>query len=218
MGPELKRSILHLLYPTRCPVCGDFIGAQDCFCAECQEKLKKWEGDFTIPGADSFTAAYVYDDAVSPAIMLMKDGIVGNSDYALASELSKRLKENGITEHIDLLQPVPMTAEAVLKRSCNQSVLICRRLSEMTGIPLTDSVRKLKTTLPQKTLTRKLREVNLRDAFRVTDAAGIRGKRILVTDDVCTTGSTLREITRILRENGAKEVHCASCCKTPSKE
>lgn len=215
MREDIKRVLLHLIAPTRCPVCGDFIRPDARFCTDCEAELTVWEGSHTIPGADSFTAAFEYNDAVKPAVMLLKDGIADNADYALGGALYDRLKEKGITERIDMIQPVPMTADDVSQRGFNQAELICRRIGALTGLPVADCLKKQTETLPQKTLNKAQREVNLRGAFIVTDKEAVRGKRVLLVDDVCTTGSTLAELTRLLRDNGAKEVHCAACCKTP---
>jgi len=215
MREDIKRVLLHLIAPTRCPVCGDFIRPDERFCTECAEKLTVWSGKHTVPGADSFTAAFEYNDAVKPAVMLLKDGIADNADYALGGALCDRLTEQGITGHTDMIQPVPMTEEAVAERGFNQAELICRRIGALTGLPVADCLKKQTETLPQKTLSKAQREVNLRGAFIVTDKEAVRGKRILLVDDVCTTGSTLAELTKLLRDSGAAEVHCAACCKTP---
>ena len=216
MREDIKRLLLHLIAPTRCPVCGDFIRPDERFCPECEAELTVWNGEHTIPGADSFTAAYEYNDAVKPAVMLLKNGIADNADYALGGALHDRLKENGVIESADVILPVPMTAEDVSERGFNQAVLICRRIGKLSGLPVSECLEKQTETLPQKTLTKAQREVNLRGAFRVTDTAAVKDRRVLLVDDVCTPGSTLAELTKLLRECGAKEVHCAACCKTPS--
>ncbi|MBO4877035.1 MAG: ComF family protein [Ruminococcus sp.] len=215
MREDIKRLLLHLIAPTRCPVCGDFIRPDERFCPECEAELTVWNGEHTIPGADSFTAAYEYNDAVKPAVMLLKNGIADNADYALGGALHDRLKENGIIENADVILPVPMTQEAVSERGFNQAVLICRRIGKLSGLPVSECLEKQTETLPQKTLNKAQRAVNLRDAFTVTDPDTVKGSRILLVDDVCTTGSTLAELTWQLKFHGAKAVYCAACCKTP---
>ena len=150
--------------------------------------------------------------------MLLKNGIADNADYALGGALYDRLKEQGIIDRTDLIQPVPMTAEDISERGFNQAELICRRIALLSGLPVSDSITKQTETLPQKTLNKAQREVNLRGAFIVAAPEKVKGKRVLLVDDVCTTGSTLAELTKLLRKSGAEEVHCAACCKTPPAE
>lgn len=211
----LKRKLLHLFFPTRCPVCGIYIGAMERFCSNCVEKLTRYEGSFSIKGAESFTAAFVYDDVIKPAVFLLKDGVCGNADYALGGELADRLKAEGIAKNIDVIVPAPMHRRDVRRRGFNQSSLIAKELGRMLNIP-TDmkSVTKVRHTHTQKGLGKGGRTINLRNAFSASEV--LRGKRVLLVDDICTTGSTLREITAAIKKAGAASVRCACCCKTNS--
>lgn len=216
MNLIFKRRILHFLYPTRCPVCGGFIDASERFCQDCYNKLNRYNGSFTVKGTSGFTSAFVYDENISPAIMLLKNGICGNADYALGGELADKLKKDGITRKIDLIIPVPMHKSAKRRRTFNQSELIAKVVGEILDIPVcTHAVAKNKSTAAQKNLNRLWRQFNLKGAFEVTQKTLIENKRILLLDDVCTTGSTFAEIAEVLLKNGASEIMCASCCKTP---
>ena len=215
MREKLKRLLLHLIAPTRCPLCGDFIRPADRFCEECGAGLREWSGKFNVPGSDSFTAAFEYNGTVKPAVMLLKNGMADNADYALGGALFDRLSAEGILACTDIIQPVPMTAEDIMERGYNQAELICRHIGNLSGLPVADCIRKQADTLPQKTLNKAQREVNLRGAFTVTAPDTVKGSRILLVDDVCTTGSTLAELTWLLKSSGAKAVYCAACCKTP---
>ena len=218
MKNHTKRSILHLLYPNRCPVCGIVIESDGRFCGECEDKLTVYSDSFCISGAESFTAAYVYDEAIKPAIILMKDGTLGNSAFALGNALCDRLRSEGITERTDIIVPVPMYGKDLRERGYDQAVEICRIISENCGIPYVAAVEKYIDTMPQKELNFKERQVNLKGAFRVSEPDTVKGKRILLVDDICTTGSTLAEIVSVLLSSDAAEVHCACCCKTEKKE
>lgn len=214
MRYDLKRRLLHIFFPTRCPVCGELIGAMDRFCSDCAGRLSIYKGSFTIEGAEGFTAAFDYDDNVKPAIFLLKDGTDGNAAYALGSALGERLRSEGSVNNTDIIVPAPMYRKDVLRRSFNQSLLIAREVSRVLGIPVEEkAVKKIKSTKAQKELDRLSRSVNLRGAFSA-DAEKVKGKHILLIDDICTTGSTLREITAELSAKGAASVHCACCCKT----
>lgn len=207
---------MHLLYPTKCPVCGEIIGYSERFCKACEQKLTEYHDNFSIKAAESFSAAFEYDENSSPAVILMKRGICGNADYALGGAVADALKENGISEKADVIVPVPMYPKDERKRGFNQAFLIAKAISHELNIPVCENaVVKSRITANQKELSREERAVNLKNAFSVKSPDAVSGKQILLVDDVCTTGSTLTEITEILLRNGASAVHCAVCCKTP---
>lgn len=215
MNEKFKRKILHLLFPTRCPVCGDFIGSMDRFCNDCDGKMHRYNGNHYIVGSESFTASFVYDKNIIPAIMLMKDGICGNAGYALGNELADKLEDDGIVDKIDVIIPVPMHRSDERVRGYNQSDVIARVIGKRFGIQVNDrAVVKIRRTKRQKTLDRKTRMLNLKGAYAVSSPEIICGKRILIVDDICTTGSTFTELTALILENGALEVRCAACCYT----
>ena len=214
MKNNLIKCILHLLYPTRCPVCGTFIGISDKFCPECSEKLAPFTGAFAIDGAAGFYASFVYDENISPAVILLKKGICGNADYALGQALGEKLTECGLP-HIDGIIPVPMYSADRRRRGYNQAELIARHVSEVISVPvIKNAVVKKKATEQQKMLSGQERRENLKGAFFVEAPELIKGKSLLILDDVCTTGSTLSELTKLLISSGAKEIFCAACCKT----
>ncbi|HRR75832.1 MAG TPA: phosphoribosyltransferase family protein [Ruminococcus sp.] len=214
MNIRLKRTLLSLFFPNRCPVCGEIISAQERFCVECSDKLSPFEGGFRPENTSSFTACYIYDENVIPAIKLLKDGVCGNADFAFGQALADKLREEGIAGHFDLLIPVPMTDKDKQRRSFNQSELLCRIIGSELNVPVcSDAVKKIRRTAPQKELSRELRIINLKGAFQA-DPSVINGKRVLVVDDICTTGSTISEVAAALISAGAPEVHAAACCKT----
>lgn len=212
----IKQKILHFLFPTRCPVCGEFIYPEELFCEECSSKICRFTGEFSIPGTDGYTAAFVYDKNISPAVILLKKGICGNADRALALPLAEKLKANGTADSVDLIIPVPMHKRAQRERGYNQAELIAKIIGDELGCPVvTDCVVKIRKTAAQKELDRIHRRTNLKGAFRVVRPELIRGKSVLLIDDICTTGSTLTELAEVLRKNEAKKVFCATSCKTP---
>ena len=112
--------------------------------------------------------------------------------------------------HLDIpradgIVPVPLSIKRLRERGFNQSLLIARVVSKMTGIPLfMDTLVKKKDTLPQIGLSAKERLLNLKNAFTVEE--NIRDRRLLLIDDVMTTGATVRECSKQLIKAGAKEV------------
>ncbi|MDO4864293.1 MAG: phosphoribosyltransferase family protein [Ruminococcus sp.] len=218
MEREKLRKIAALLYPTRCPVCGEVIGANDCFCEKCTDILVPYTGSFRVKGSPKFVAAYEYHPNMSEAVMLMKRGVMGNAPYAFGSEIAARIREAGM-DRADLLVPVPMFKADLRSRGANQSLLIAQEVGRRLAIPVDGkSVVKSVETLPQKELRKREREVNLRGAFTVAAPEAVKGRTIILIDDLCTTGSTLAEVTAVLLGAGAAEVYCACACKAVEHE
>lgn len=219
MNITTKRKLLQLFFPSRCPLCDSVIHHSSRFCSECRDKLIRYEGNFSIKGASGFTAAFVYDENVLPAISLLKNGICDNADFALGGELADTLSAEHTADKADLIIPVPMHVSKLHERTYNQAELIAGIVGRSLGIPVCkDAVMKTRMTADQKTLNRISRFHNLKNAFTVVLPEIIEGKNILLIDDICTTGSTLAVLTKLLLENNAASVHCAVCCKTPLKK
>jgi ComF family protein len=107
----------------------------------------------------------------------------------------------------DAIIPVPLHRKRLLSRGYNQSTELCRSLARRLERPvISDGLNRIKNTVPQTKLGTVERQENIKAAF---DASSIRvkGKSILLVDDVYTTGATLRECTRTLKRAGTKEVN-----------
>jgi competence protein ComFC len=106
-----------------------------------------------------------------------------------------------------LLVPVPLSKKKLKRRGFNQSEEIAKELSKNLGIPVSsDALIKEKETSPQMELSKEERAENIKGVFDVNNQEKIRGKKILLVDDVYTTGATMEECARVLKQSGAKEV------------
>jgi ComF family protein len=109
---------------------------------------------------------------------------------------------------LDCIIPVPLHSQRLRDREYNQSLLLADRLSHQIRIPLLLAcLIRIRPTVPQTSLTKKERLTNLRGAFSVPKPAHIQGKRILLVDDVFTTGTTLHECAKTLRRAGSGPVY-----------
>ncbi|MFN3395413.1 MAG: ComF family protein [Thermodesulfovibrionales bacterium] len=222
-GDRLKALLLSLLFPSICPVCGNRSESIELspFCVSCWKDIRKYSGPscrvcakpliseygqvcgdcISDPPSFSSVISYgIYSDSLATAINLMKfSGI-----KRLSRPLAGLLLELNIPDS-DVIIPVPMTKRSLLKRGFNQSLLIAKEVSIKKGIPLDiDSLQKAKETLPQVGLGAEERVKNIKNAFSVK--GDLRGKRVLLVDDVMTTGATLRECSKTLLKAGAFEV------------
>jgi ComF family protein len=144
-----------------------------------------------------------YKSAVGTAITLLKDQdktIMANPLADLMFNTMPRLLD---VQDYDYIIPVPIHKKKMRKRGYNQMELIGRRLSTKTGIPLEiRSLVKSVNTPPQRGLDAEDRQKNIKDSFEVSDRSKIEGKRILLIDDVMTTGATINECARVLLRDG----------------
>jgi ComF family protein len=142
----------------------------------------------------------LYEGALKEAIHLLKF----NGHRRLAKPLASLLADIEIPE-VDVLMPVPIHLHQLRTREFNQTALIAKHLSVITRIPLMiDGLTKVKDTAAQIDVDRKERLRNLKKAFFASEQ--VKGRRILLVDDVITTGATMRECTRTLIKAGALEV------------
>ncbi|MFN3921255.1 MAG: ComF family protein [Caldimicrobium sp.] len=126
-------------------------------------------------------------------------------DFSLAYHLGKLLRKvcKVNLKYYDIITPVPLSLKRERERGYNQSLLI---LWGYAGIQLPSRVLvRVKHTRPQSELNEKERFENIKNAFSILE--DLTGKRVLIVDDIMTTGATLREASKILKKAGAKEVH-----------
>ena len=117
----------------------------------------------------------------------------------------------------DTIIPVPLHYFRFIHRRFNQSALLASVLSKKTGIKhLPNALKRSRHTTPQTGLTRKQRETNVKGAFTINKryAGGIKGKNILLIDDVLTTGSTIEQCTKTLLKSGAAQVNVLTLART----
>ncbi|AFM25699.1 ComF family protein [Desulfomonile tiedjei] len=134
-----------------------------------------------------------------------------NGQLRLSSALGQLLSEAFFRYYdpaqFDVIVPVPIHRKKLLERGFNQAVILARKLSKNTGIPLDrNSFKKIRDTPAQARLSKKERQRNLKGSFQVSRLNAIKDKRILLVDDVATTGSTITEASRTLHKAGAAQV------------
>jgi len=115
----------------------------------------------------------------------------------------------------DLLVPVPLHPKRLRERGFNQALVLARAIGRREGVPCTGFVlRKTRPSAPQIHLSPEERQKNVKGSFAVADPAKVRGKRVLLIDDVMTTGSTVNECARELSKAGAARVDVFTMART----
>jgi ComF family protein len=116
-------------------------------------------------------------------------------------------------KHFDVLVPVPLHPARQRERGFNQARLLSELLSVEVSIPSKLHLDRIRYTTTQTALDRSERMENLHNAFRLRKNADVRGLRVLLIDDVLTTGSTVNECARVLKRAGALSVHAATAAR-----
>lgn len=158
----------------------------------------------------------LYADPVDRWLPRLKFG----RDLAAGRVLARRLLEDprlpALLEGMDALLPLPLHRARLAERGYNQALELARPLARLSGLPLRgDWLQRVRATAPQTGLDARARRRNLRGAF-VADAAQ-RGLRVLLVDDVITTGSSMLEASRACRRAGAVEVRALAVARAPQR-
>ena len=157
-------------------------------------------------GLNGFDAAYsfgAFEAELRELIHVFKYGQVESLAGPLGRFLALALPR---TEQFDVVVPMPLHWLRRWKRGFNQSELLAREIAKRSCVPVKSFVRRTKATTPQAGLTNAKRRANVKGAFRVRRPDRVRGLRILLVDDVMTTGATASACARALKECGAARV------------
>lgn len=212
--------VMELLYPRRCMLCRRFLQKEQALlCDNCQknapdypfgasnpEKYRKNSSQFL----DSFTAVWYYEEDVRRSLLRFKFQHAQHLAPKFAAMLAARLRQQG-PEQFEILTWVPVSRRRRFWRGYDQCELLARFLGKELGIGHFRVLRKRRHAPPQSRLySLEARKANVLGAFQVCSDVELRGKRVLLVDDIRTTGATLNECARVLLTAGAKEVHGAA--------
>jgi ComF family protein len=200
-----------------CPNCVESIREiGEPLCQQCGQPLPEDSHDEALfcgqcliapPTYDRARYGVKYKGAVQEAIKSLKYGGALHVAGALSHLLTDAFNRHYEPAEFDVILPVPIHRKKLRERGFNQVVVLAEKLSARVGIPLDrSSFVKSVDTPPQASLSRKERLINLRGSFRVARKDAIENKRILLVDDVATTGSTIREAARTIRNAGGARI------------
>ncbi len=209
--------VLDLLFPPKCVFCGKVLDTgEDGLCARCQRELP-WltDGEAELTGEFfSLCAAPLrYQDKVRDSVRRYK--FKGRRGY---HKLYGRLVAQCVHDHLagryDLITWVPLSPQRKKERGYDQAFLLASAAALELGEVAVETLRKERNTDPQSGLTEDAqRRANVLGAYTPVDPELVAGKRVLLIDDVVTTGSTLSECARTLRTMGAADVVCAALAR-----
>lgn len=233
---KLFKSLINFIYPPVCPVCNDFVDAHGMLCGKCWSRFnwisnpKCFKCGYPFPadidlGAkplcphcaagecdlDFVRSACVYDDVSKNIMLPFKHASALKYQTLMSNAMINCLADLNLD--VDVVLPVPLAYKRLFKRGYNQATLLARPIAKYYDAVLdVDSVsRKYRHDMGHKNA--KQRRENVRGVFDVKKFENIRGKKILLVDDVMTSGATFYELNRVLRKAGASAVYAVSFCR-----
>ena len=224
---RLWETCLNLLFPARCPVCDKPAPFPELICPACRKKPVPVEaprclkcgrhiGDereeyckgcrLTVHAFDQGRSLFLYQ---SVAKSFYRFKYAGRREYArfYAEEITKKLGGTIRAWRPDALVPVPIHRTRKRERGYNQAEVLAKEIGKRTGIPVAaDLIRRVRKTLPQKLLDDAGRQNNLKRAFKI-GRNDVKLKKVIVIDDIYTTGSTVDACAVELKRAGVEEVY-----------
>lgn len=208
--------LLDLVYPPRCSFCRKVISREDeGLCSECLKKLPRLEGAEQKKLLSDETVCFsplLYENSVRDSFLRYKFyGFVSYAD-TYSKLIAGCIAENGLT--FDLLTWVPLSKKRRKKRGYDQAELLAEGISSLLGLDCKGILYKNRETKAQSlTGGHDERLSNIKGAYSLYDGIDIKGKNILIIDDIVTTGATLSECCTVLRKAGAGSVAAAVLAK-----
>lgn len=218
------KRVRHVFFPETCLFCGKPVYCGNLFCKECaKEDHQPYMPDQCANCGQAYDACtcelptvsvYYYEEGAKQAIHRMKFEGERLCAEQLVVLMAARYRASGFPLP-ELIVPVPLHPLDRYLRGFSQTDWLCKALSAELSIPWEKkALQKIRRTKKQHALSQKERQSNLAGAFRADDPARVREKRILLVDDVSTTGATLKEAALALKQAGAGAVFGLTAAKT----
>lgn len=209
---RLLHLILEILFPSKCILCGKKLarGEQD-LCNQCRIMVPRFHNcGRKLQFLDSWTSVWYYEGYTRASLLRYKFRNARHYAAGYGRLLAMKLLEE-YPEGFDVITWVPISALRKFRRGYDQVELLAKAVGRELGVEPVRMLKKIRHNPPQSGLKDfSQRRANVLGVYRVTDPEIIRGKRILLLDDVITTGATVGECARVLLTAGAEEVHCGA--------
>ncbi len=220
LGGFMRGRILNLIFPLKCTFCGKIldINEEKEICASCFGKIlfirennnQRPSYEFRTVYCDGIVCACKYSGIIKESLIKFKFFNKPSYHRTFAGILSGKLKEMTDSSGFDIIISVPLHKKREHIRGYNQAKLISKELSKQLKVREASFIlKRIVNTKTQSLLNRDLRQTNIKGAFKVDYKDFIKGRTILLIDDILTTGNTINECCRVLKEAGAKKVFAA---------
>ena len=203
-------AILNLLFPPKCILCGRILEKQETdLCRSCRTDSVQCLGKHkNFSFLDSWAAIWYYGKNIRESLLRFKFRRARHYAPVYGRMLAMRLLQL-YPEGFDILTWVPISNVRRLKRGYDQVELLAMAVGRELGMTPVSTLKKIRNNRPQSGIEGQAqRRANVLGAYRIANPQQVQGKRILLLDDIITTGATAGECARVLLTAGAKEVHC----------
>ena len=211
---NILHSALNLLFPPVCGICGKL--NESYLCDNCHRKLLQQmlkRQPYKKNQQDIFHLVK-YEGIIREKLLAYKFKDQSYLSKTFAQLCIKNEKCYAFIKSYDIIIPVPMYGKKKRQRGYNQCELIAKELQKYLPIKLETKVLiKYKNTPAQSTLSKEERKRNIKDVYKVQNISKIENKRVLLLDDIYTTGSTISECSRVLQQAGIKQIGILTIAK-----
>ncbi|MCR5783659.1 MAG: double zinc ribbon domain-containing protein [Clostridia bacterium] len=216
--------MLDLLFPPRCPMCGEVLTPLESVCPSCRLNNRFLKGDRCVSCGmpldecfckrnsrrwDGVTSAFLYQKECKTGVLNWKYTKNTETTGFWAQAVAGACKETFGDVGFDLITFVPQTENDMLEKGYNQGELLARAVGIYMRLPVEKILTKLYDSPRQHSMPRIKRTGNVFGVFEPVDKFSVPGKTILLVDDILTTGSTLEECSKMLKLYDAEAVYCA---------
>lgn len=209
---NIKEHFTDYFFTVKCPYCQKVIDKNKYACENCAKSFPEFSIINFAVGGYKCVSPLPYNGNFAKAVKLFKfynQGVYARQFAMLMSEaISKEYRD----KKFDIVTCVPMHKNAQKIRKYNQSELLAKQCAAILNIPFADTLIKIKENKAQHSIKGKERAKNVKGVYQAVDKDIIKGKNILIIDDIITTGNTLGECARTLDKAKCKSICCATIC------
>ena len=209
-------SLVDLLFPPKCPICQQLVGLGESICPDCARSLPyasggkiKQKGDFM----EGCYSPFFYEEPLRASFLRYKFN--GKQHYARwygKWMVDCLIAQNQI--HFDLVTWAPLSRLRRWRRGYDQAELLAREVAAHLSLPLASTLHKAyRKPLSRLEGTRSIRAARILGAYSLGKGADVAGKRLLLVDDIVTSGATINECARVLKTAGAAEIVCVALAR-----
>lgn len=202
--------LLEMIFPPKCPYCSCTLTDNMTECSSCRSEYPtKPRVEYTLSG-DICTAPFTYEGVIADALKDYKfrGRLFNAKSFSAAIVSALKMTGTDISE-ADVITCVPMTKGRRKKRGFNQAEILAKRTAPLIGKPFRNLLRRDVESVYQHYLENEERKIQNKNYYSCISIDEVKGKKILLIDDIMTSGATLSSCCGVLKDNGAKSVICA---------
>lgn len=204
----LVSKALSLIYHDECAFCNDELPLGKHICDKCMSEVKGKKFIRKTPGGFDCISAFKYRDKYKNSVLRFKFAGKTKYSFAYANIILSNYYDDLLNFDADYITFVPLMIKSYKKRGYNQAELIAKDIAFLLKKSYNNILCKTKSNSIQHTLNRNKRSENVKGVYSVNNKYNLQGKRIIICDDIVTTGWTLNECAVMLIKSGASQVMC----------